>query len=366
MKGRIAYLSLSANRQGNAYYAHVNEIINGLRRRQWQVELFTPAYQQTGSLPGYLGRMPKFLETQMNLWKDSSQIDALYIRFHFAAFPTVFWAKLQNIPVVQEINGHYTELFVNWPWTSRFASLVAWLMRSQLSWADAVITVTPQLKTWLIQEFGSKTVHVISNGANTDIFAPQAKSDVLLPKPYVVFFGAFAPWQGIDTMLYAVEQSDWPANVNLVFVGDGIERPKVEKAVENNPKVMYLGMKSYQEIAGIVAGSIGGLSPQNKKGDYSKTGLLPLKVYETLACGVPIVVSDFPGQADLVRQHQCGLVIPPEDPAALAHAVAFLYNNPSERQEMGNRGNKVIEQDHSWDKRAASTETVIQSIIDQQ
>lgn len=363
MKGRIVYLSMAANREGNAYYAHVNEIIKGLRRRDWQVELFSPNYQQGDSLPNSIGRMFKFLETQLNLWINSSDVDALYIRHHFATFPTVLWAKLKKIPVIQEINGPYEEIFITWPWTSKFKQLFTWLLRSQIAWADASITVTSPLKNLLIKDAGLKPVYIIPNGANTDVFIPQAKSNIELPKPYVVFFGAFAHWQGIDTMLDAVEQPDWPENLNLVFVGDGIERFKIEKSAANNPKVIYLGKKSYQEVAGIVAGSVVGLSTQNNRNNRSTTGLSPLKVYETLACGVPIVVSDFPGQADLVRQHKCGLVVPPEDPVALAQAVAFLYNQPSERQEMGDRGHEIIKQEHSWDKRAAATEEVLLSLI---
>lgn len=67
------------------------------------------------------------------------------------------------------------------------------------------------------------------------------------------------------------------------------------------------------------------LSSQNNLGDRFSTGLSPLKMYETLACGVPIIVSDFPGQADLIRNGNCGLVIPPENEVSLAKAVSYLF-----------------------------------------
>ena len=55
----------------------------------------------------------------------------------------------------------------------------------------------------------------------------------------------------------------------------------------------------------------------------------PNAVGEALACGKPVIVTDYPGQADLVRSADCGIVIPPDDPEALAAAVAKLANSPA-------------------------------------
>ena len=56
----------------------------------------------------------------------------------------------------------------------------------------------------------------------------------------------------------------------------------------------------------------------------------PLKLFETLACGIPAIVSELPGQADLIREGRCGLVIPCNDPTALARAVA-AYRQEDDR-----------------------------------
>ena len=95
--------------------------------------------------------------------------------------------------------------------------------------------------------------------------------------------------------------------------------------------VVYLGRVAYRDLPGIVARSLAGLCPMSNLGGRSETGLSPLKLYETLACAVPVVVTDFPGQADLVRECNCGLVIRPESPKALADAVAYLYHHPDKR-----------------------------------
>jgi glycosyltransferase involved in cell wall biosynthesis len=306
-------------------------------------------------------RLAYFLWTQLKLLI-SPKPDVIYVRTHFASWPTAFFARLRGIPMVQEVNGPYKDLFIAYPITQRLARLFELLVRLQLRWANAIIAVTPRLAEWARRESGNSPVWVIPNGVNTELFNPDAPLMVSVPDTFVVFFGALAPWQGIDTMLAAVERPEWPLDVKLVIVGDGVERPKVEVAACKG-KVVYLGTVPYAQVPGIVARSIAGLSPQGPGGGRSKMGLYPLKVFETLGCGVPVIVTDFPGQADLVKEGKCGLVIPPEDPRALAQAVAYLYSNPEERMAMGRQGRKLVEREHSWDQRAEQVDSVLRSVL---
>lgn len=359
----LYYLTLQATREGQAAHAHVHEIIKGLRRRGWNVVLFEPRYGGSMKSPSLLERLWEFVRVQLCLWFRGKP-DILYIRWHFASWPAALLARLRCVRVVQEVNGPYEDLFLAWPATRRLAWLFTWLMRSQLRWADAIIAVTPQLAEWVQKENGQAKakVVVVPNGANTELFHPSASAPVPLPEKYVVFFGALAPWQGIDTMLKAVEESEWPAEVKLVIVGDGVEKRAVLPAAQGG-RVVYLGVLPYAQVPGVVARSIAGLSPKNAAGGRSDTGLSPLKVFETLACGVPVIVTDFPGQADLVTSARCGIVIPPDNPRALAGAVAYLYHHPEERAAMGKRGRELVEREHSWDSRAEQMDAVLRMVL---
>jgi glycosyltransferase involved in cell wall biosynthesis len=85
----------------------------------------------------------------------------------------------------------------------------------------------------------------------------------------------------------------------------------------------------------------------------------PLKLFETLACGIPAIVSELPGQADLIREGRCGLVIPCNDAAALARAVAQIAADPAQAREMGARGAALVRAAHSWHARAVEIDQVI-------
>ena len=88
-------------------------------------------------------------------------------------------------------------------------------------------------------------------------------------------------------------------------------RPEVEQAALKTPRLQYLGRLPYREVGAVVAGAAASLVPKIRDNDRNETGLFPVKLFEIMACGVPAIVSDYPGQADLVRRGRCGLVVPP-------------------------------------------------------
>ena len=74
-------------------------------------------------------------------------------------------------------------------------------------------------------------------------------------------------------------------------------------------------------------------------------------------------MADFEGQSELVAANQCGMVIPPEDPCALATAVAFLARNEDQRRTMGENGRRLVVEQHSWDDRAAMTAAILEEFL---
>ena len=96
----------------------------------------------------------------------------------------------------------------------------------------------------------------------------------------------------------------------------------------------------------------------------SSTGVAPLKLFEAMAAGAAVIVSDLPFQADLVRETRCGIVVPPDDPPALARAVADCAAQPAEAAAMGRRGCAYAQAQASWQHRARQTADVMNEALD--
>jgi glycosyltransferase involved in cell wall biosynthesis len=359
----LVYLTLEAPRAGQASHVHVMEIIAGLERRGWDVRLLKPAYTDAATKPRYARRIWEYFRLQWALLRGRRADEAIYVRGHYMAWPTALIARLARIPIVHEINGNYTDIFVTYPQLSPVRRPLEFLQRQQYRWADRLLPVTPQLADWLAKESGHRRVTVVSNGVNTDLFRPALARPADAPAgSYVAFFGGLAKWHGVDLMLAATESKYWPDGVRLVVLGKGQESERVQQVALLNDRVVYLGRRPYRDVAAYVANALAGVVAITDPGKRSSTGMLPLKLFETLACGIPAIVTDLPGQADLVREAGCGVVIG-ENPGELAQAVAKLAASPGEANEMGQKGFALVSADHSWDRKASEIDGVLRRLV---
>lgn len=358
---RIAYLCLQAATEGQASYAHVNEIAAGLRKRGHEVDVFQPSFGP-GDSPGPLGRLLDFLAVQRRLVRVLGGYDLIYIRSHPLAYPTAARARRHGRPVVQECNGPYTDFYQAWPAARHLSWLLEPMARRQYQTADAVIAVTPQLADWVNREASRSDAVVVPNGANTEVFHPDAAVEEQLPERFAVFFGSLAPWQGVDVMLRAASDPAWPDDVALVVVGDGKLRGRVESAAAVNRQITYLGPRPYRKVGGVVSRSIASLVVKRVPVGMTLR-MSPLKLYESMASGVPVVVSDFDDLARVIAPIGAGLVVAQDDPTALAQAVAWIARHPAEAKEMGRRGRDAVVASHSWEARVRQTADVIDGVF---
>jgi glycosyltransferase involved in cell wall biosynthesis len=358
MRKKLDYLCLQPTRQGQASHAHVNEIVAGLRRRGWEVRLVEPPHPRPGRADG-LRRAVAAATTQLTYWVRCGFRPApfVYIRAHFLSLPTALLARAAGSIVVQEVNGPTDDAFDAWPQLWPLRRLLEFASRAQLRLADAVVVVTPGLEEYVRTVTGRRSgLYVIGNGANVDRFRPAGSAYDPSARAYVVFVGVLASWQGIDTVLAAVESDAWPPTVDLVIAGDGKERGRIELAAKASGRIRWLGTIPYGESPALVAASLAALVPKSGRRAY---GLSPLKLFEAMACGVPVVASDLPGLSDIVRAHDCGITFAAGDAEALARSVGQLAADPARARAMGARGRKAAVALYSWDARADQTEQVL-------
>jgi glycosyltransferase involved in cell wall biosynthesis len=74
----------------------------------------------------------------------------------------------------------------------------------------------------------------------------------------------------------------------------------------------------------------------------------PTKMFEYMAMGLPVVVSDFPLYRRVIEQHQCGLCVNPADPQAVATALASILDDPRLAQQMGEAGRLAVVEQYNW------------------
>lgn len=358
----LTYLCLQQTYEGQASFAHVRQIIKGLERRGWTVQLHEVGRQGVNPDRGTVRRLLHAFVAQARTLSSLRHTDVLYVRFHVLAIPTVWFARRRAIPVVLEVNGPADEMSMVRPWLLRIQPLLSALSRWQLRSSQATIVVTEGLARWVEQFARPPIVEVIPNGVDTDQFTtprPAQRS-----RPYAVFVGALAPWQGVDIMIEATRHPSWPDGIELVVAGDGVGLNSLLHASQtSNGRLQVLGAVPHDQVVGLLQQAICGLSVQSTFAGRDAFGVMPLKVFETMAAGVPVVCSDIEGQADVVREAGAGIVVPVDDPASVAQAVADLADDRARARSLGHAARTAAVERHSWDQRAGMTDALLRRLI---
>ena len=134
-----------------------------------------------------------------------------------------------------------------------------------------------------------------------------------------------------ETLLAAADHFD--AGCDLVFLGEGAERPRLERLAESSTRVRFLDRVPQRDVHLALAGADLQIVTV-RAGAEGFT--VPSKIYEMLRLGFPVLVvaAESAGAARLVTRHSCGLVVPPDDPSAVAKAVRWCRENPAELEAM--------------------------------
>ena len=304
--GRIAYVFLEPFFPHHGGFAHADAIIRHLRKRGWQVDLFAPIYGPGATAAGLISRLFRLAGCLARCALHLRRYDVAYIRYHPLSFVAFLTARILGRPVVLEVNGPWYDVFFNWPSLRIFRRTVHWLFDVQIRKADATIAVTPQLTAWANAIAPGRGVHV-SNGADSDIFRPglPRPAQAALPERYVSFCSFLSLWQGVDTILAGVQDPAWPSQLPLVIAGDGPELGLINAAGQKAAgRIVYLGVRPQSEVAAIIANADAAIVAVTNLQGRAETGLAPIKLFEAMAAGTPVVATDMPFQRDVVRDSQ--------------------------------------------------------------
>lgn len=318
---RIASVSSEVPRPGSAAEMHLHEIANGLERNGNCVTRIWAADEKSTRVV----RLAKFQLKNLLVLRS---FDVVYFRWHVLGVPQYVMARIFRIPYVLEINGTHEDIVLAHPRLALLSKFLGCLTAWEFRGASHIIAVSPGLSAWA-SDLSNRRVPVtwMPNGAPEGL--ARQRADATDP-PYVVFVGGLAAWQGIDTALAARRSPAWPNDVKLVVVGSGLEESSVTHAAAQG-LVDYRGQLDRSEAQKVMARAAVSISPQTARLSRNRLGVTPLKVAESLMLGVPVVVSNLPGQAEIVAGSPGGRVVAPDSPNELARAVAVMMAFPSDR-----------------------------------
>ncbi|WP_421071155.1 glycosyltransferase family 4 protein [Pelotomaculum propionicicum] len=271
--------------------------------------------------------------------------------------------KALRKPFVLEVNGIIEDELLFRGININIIKMIRIMESFTFKLSDRMVCVTEGISKLLVNKYNvkEKNVFVISNGVNTDLFHPidklECRKKLGLPEDdfIVGFVGTFAPWQGLIFLLKAVKEikeagDEVSSNISFILVGDGEQEMTLrtlarEYGIES--LVHFAGRVEYEEVVYWINAFDVAVAPFTRERN-SLCGLSPLKMYEYLACGKPVIASDIEGIRDIVGVNKCGLLFNPNDVNELIGKIINLYSNKDSFLNIGEVCSNYVKTNYSW------------------
>ena len=245
---------------------------------------------------------------------------------------------------------------------SRFArKLHLWSARR----ADAIVAISDHLRNWYLEMgLDPKSIVTARDGVDFDAYsnlpAKSLASDRLgidPNAPVAVYTGHFFPWKGVDTLVEAARHL--PDHWHIVMVG-GIEPDlgRIRKLALGDQRIRVVGHLPVRDAALYLAAADVAVLPNSGKADISAKYTSPLKLFEYLASGTPVVASDVPAVREVVENGHSALLVEPDDPAALVAGIERVASDERLRKKLTLNARELA-REYSWDSRAALVKTFL-------
>ena len=211
-------------------------------------------------------------------------------------------------------------------------------------------------------------VHVITNGVNQEMFYPREKNQSLIMKyelknKFIIsYMGAHGISQNLSTILKVAKELKNDEEIQFLFIGEGAEKDRLKLLAiqENITNVTFIDAQSKEMMPEFYCLSDVCLIPL-KNIEIFKT-FIPSKMFEIMACGIPIVASLEGEAAGILSSSDAAIVVPPDDHEEIKEAILKLKCNKSLYKQMQVNGPKFVKDNYSRKKLAEKYLEIIRNI----
>jgi glycosyltransferase involved in cell wall biosynthesis len=229
------------------------------------------------------------------------------------------------------------------PWARRLVSLAfARYQRHVCSQIDGVVAATPFIRDEFLK-IQSRTVDVCNFPVIGELESDLAWEDKAAEVCYV---GGIAGIRGIRELVSAMERVAPGVRLNLA---GAFAESLLEEQVRSSAgwsRVIYHGTLDRAGVRRVLGRSVAGLVTLHPVINYLDA--LPIKMFEYMAAGIPVIASDFKLWRTIVEESSCGICVDPMDPAAIADAIDFLVRNSDVACRMGRSGREAVKTRFNW------------------
>lgn len=280
-----------------------------------------------------------------------------------------------GLPVVYEVRGFFESL-----WTSD----TGWAEQSEvyrrryetearcMKQADAVVTLSESMRDDIVSRgVRPERVHVVPNGVDTARFEPRERSAELVDRWGLGTSFVFGYVSNLDhyregqelLIDAAVKLREQGIDAVALIVGDGSRREALEEHArvrEAGSSVVFTGKVPHHEVLDYYALYDTFVVP--RVDERAARLVTPLKPYEAMAMGIPLVVSNLPALAEITGHGQRGATFTAGDSQALTHVLMKLIDDPERRHELADEARAWVLSERDWSHNGTRYEAIYDEV----
>lgn len=293
-------------------------------------------------------RLNRVRNVTKQVFKKAIEIDASIYHFHDPELiPAGLKLKSFGKRVIFDSHEDVPQQLLGKPYLNWFSrKILSLAMTAYETWScrqfDAIVAATPFIRDKFLR-VNRRTVDINNFPLLGELTTPEREVEL---RTRVCYVGGITANRGAREIIRAMESVQ--PEVRLELAGSFSE-PALGVEVRQYAgwcRVDELGFLDRDGVRGILGRSFAGLVTLHPIVNYLDA--LPIKMFEYMSAGIPVIASDFPLWREIIERNDCGVCVDPLNPEGIAKAIDYLFMNTDRAKIMGENGRQAVRERYNW------------------